>query len=121
MPTPSPWPFHHPLHPEMLGLHHFRRFGLEGAIYDHARLFALARLVLLVLWVLFAVAAANVAAQRGQPRLPWLAVGLALGPLALLGALIAPYSPERQALPKNNTRPSPSEPPPSETIRIDVD
>lgn len=90
MPEPSTLPFEHLHRLHQMGFSH-RHFW--GGFADHALIFAGLGLVMMAIWILFALAAASVAAERGHRRLPWLAVGLALGPLALLGALIAPVLP----------------------------
>jgi hypothetical protein len=45
---------------------------------------------LLTVWFLFAIVAAIIAASRGRSRFAWFLLGLLIGPLALLAAVLLP-------------------------------
>jgi hypothetical protein len=49
--------------------------------------------IILVLWLALALITGGFASARGRNRLGWIALGILLGPLALLAVVLAPAAP----------------------------
>ena len=81
--------------------HHLMRLGPMlhherlGLLLGHPGLLILFLAMAVMVWLLLAWAAGRIAAERGHAFGLWFLASVVLGPLGLLAALLAPYTPER--------------------------